>query len=225
MHENTDNGDQIPKKRNRKRVFERDTSRIADGELLNKSRVWAKLLEQYLPQFQALDPLFDPAYITAWRSALDAFEALPTNEYMEDLQGEKVAEMHLVTDLEYYVRKAFPERKRIEEEFGLHKLRTQGARRGVRDVVIGFATLQRIDYYLAQLLAAGMPAAFTTQFLDALNDYADAEVQHQYSLLESIRATNERVYAFNALYKTHRQVAMAAEAVFDGDEIKINLFR
>ena len=233
MPENNEIQDETPKKPRVKRVIRRESSRLTDGQLINKCRVWAKLLEEYLPQFNVLDSSFDAAYVSAWRSAVDSFENLPTNEYMEDLQLECMADIgkkhqafsECITDLSYYVRKAFPERKRIEEEFGLHKLRTQAAQRGVRDVVIGFATSMRITYYEPQLLAAGMPPTFLSVFDAALGALADAEVKHQYSLLESIRATNERIFAYNALYKTHRQVASAAEAVFDGDEIKINLFR
>ncbi|MBK7149988.1 MAG: hypothetical protein IPH78_14565 [Bacteroidetes bacterium] len=59
----------------------------------------------------------------------------------------------------------------------------------------------------------------------ALGDYAEAEVKHQFSLLETIRATTDRIYAFNSLYATHQRVLAAAEAIFDGDEIKIDLFR
>lgn len=229
--------DEITEKKRKKRELKNEIARInpnvTDGELGNLCRVWAKLLENNLAAFQALDPQFTPAFTADWRARVEAFEKMPTNEYMEDLQMEKkeilekkrTAFFQCVTDLAYYVNKAFPDRKRIEMEFGLHKLRTQEAKRGIRDITIAYATKIVMDNYNAELLAGGMPAGFPVQYENALGEYAEAEVLHQFSLLQSIRATTDRVYAFNALYKTHQMVLSAAEAVFDGDEVMMKQFR
>ena len=233
MPENIEKKDEKPKKTYKKRILTRIKSNLTDGDLINKSRVWTRMLEDNLAAFAALDSTFNPAFIAAWGAEIEALEQLPTSERCEDWQQVKYGQLQdkrlvfsgLLYDLDYYITKAFPKADNRYEEFGLHKLRTQSAKRGVRDVVIGFATLQRIEFYQTQLLAAGMPAGFIATFDAALGDYADAEVQHQYSLLESIRYTNERIKAFNVLYARHRIVVKAAEAVFDGDEIKINLFR
>jgi hypothetical protein len=52
MPQNIEKTDQKHKKGSKKRVLVRELSLFTDGELLNKSRVWANLPEQYLPQFQ-----------------------------------------------------------------------------------------------------------------------------------------------------------------------------
>jgi hypothetical protein len=233
MPENSTEQDPNKPKRGRKRSIVRATSTLSDGQLAERTRVWARFLEENLSEFQTLDSSFDLAFIAQWRADASELEGMPTNELMEDLQQEKQAELQqkrkaffgYVSDLEFYIKKAFPSEPYIADEFGLHKLRTQDAKRGVRDVVIGFAALQSVNYYSAELLAAGMPAGFPAELEAALGDYADAEVQHQYSLLESLRATNKRIKAFNALYAKHRLVATAAEAVFEGDEVKMGLFR
>ncbi len=222
-----------PAKKRKKREFQRVNNSLTDGELAQKCRVWCLIMENHMAALSALDPNLNAAYVAAWRSAIEAFEGMATNELMEDYQLERQAELNKarkqfqkkLDDLDYFIGKAFPERKRIREEFGLHKMRTPSARRGVRDVVIGFASVFTIERYEAALLAAGMPAGFKAEYEAALGDYADAEVKHQASLLDSIRATNERIYAYNALYATHRQVLRAAEVVFDGDKIIIDQFR
>ncbi|MBK7149989.1 MAG: hypothetical protein IPH78_14570 [Bacteroidetes bacterium] len=134
----TENTDKKRKRRQSKNELARVITKISDGELANKCRVWAQLLNENLAAFQALDSTFDAAYVANWYSAVEAFEVMPTNEYMEDLQIESRIVMEqkraafgvLLKDLEYYVQRAFPTRKRVEMEFGLHKLRTPQAARG-----------------------------------------------------------------------------------------------
>ena len=233
MPENTEIIDKKSRKGRKKRELMRVNSAYTDGELCNKCRVWAQFLEENLAAFQNLDGIYDMTFVAAWRTEIDALESISTNEQSEDMQMIKrdaVAEKRqaffdLLNDLEYYIVKSFPKGENQYEEFGLHKLRTPSAKRGIRDVVIGYATLIVIDFYNAELLAGGMPPAFPAQLDAALGDYAEAEVLHQHSLLDSIRLTNSRIKTFNTLYARHRLVATAAEAIFDGDDIKINLFR
>lgn len=233
MPENIEKTDKKSKKGRKKRELIRISTAYTDGELCNKCRVWAQFLEEHLAAFQALDSMYDMAFIAAWRGEIDALEGISTNEQCEDMQlikrdaleEKRQAFFDLLSDLEYYIVKSFPKGENKAEEFGLHKLRTKSAKRGIRDVVIGYATLIVVDFYNAELLAGGMPPTFPAQLDAALGDYAEAEVLHQHSLLDSIRITNNRMKAFNTLYARHRLVATAAEAVFGSDEIKINLFR
>lgn len=233
MPENTSNEPQKAKKKPRKRAIARVTSAVSDGRLAQLTRAWCLILQDNLPVFQSLDPNFNAAFLAQWLQDAQHLEGMYTNERMEDVQLEKQIDLQrmrkaffdCVNDLEFYVKKAFPQQPYIADEFGLHKLRTRDAKRGVRDVVLGYACLKSVAHYQAELTAAGMPATFPAQMEDALGQYADAEVEHQYSMLESLRATNQRTLAFNALFAKHQLVLSAAEAVFDGDEIKINQFR
>lgn len=233
MPENEAEGQDKKKRKYKKRELARLASNLSDGDLCNKCRVWAKMLEDNLADFAALDSTFDIAFVNDWRAQVNDMETLRTFEQSEDVQriyGDELekkrrAFFDKLTDLNYYISRAFPKGENIREEFGLHKLRTQDARRGVRDVVIAYATLLIIDFYTAELLAGGMPAGFPVEYENALGEFADAEIKHQHSMLETIRHTNLRIKAFNKLYARHRTVLTAAEAVFDGDEIKIDLFR
>jgi len=233
MPENTDETVEKPKKGKKKRELKRVTTAFMDGELCNKCRAWALLLEHNLAAFQSLDSIYDMAFIAAWRAEIDALESISTNEQCEDMQLIKRGEVNnkrqafydTLGELEYYILKSFPKGENKAEEFGIHKLRTQSAKRGIRDVVIGYAMLGVVDFYNAELMAGGMPPVFPAELDAALGEYADAEVQHQRSLLDSIRHTNNRIKAFNTLFARHRLVATAAETVFVGDDIMINQFR
>lgn len=233
MPENEVDEQDKKKRKYKKRELTRLNTNLSDGDLCNKCRVWAKMLEENLADFAALDSTFDMAFINDWRAEVNNMETLRTFEqsedvqriYADELEKKRRAFFDKLTDLNYYISRAFPKGENIREEFGLHKIRSQDARRGVRDVVIGFATRMVMDHYHAELLAGGMPAGFPVEYENALGDYADAEIKHQHSMLETIRHTNLRIKAFNILYARHRTVLTAAEAVFDGDEVKVGLFR
>ncbi|MBK8658624.1 MAG: hypothetical protein IPN22_07055 [Bacteroidetes bacterium] len=233
MPENTPIEPPKAKKKPRRRAIARVTSAVTDGELAQISRVWARIMEDDLPKFQALDPNFNAAFLVQWRQDAENIESITTNSIMEALQQVKQQELQqackaffaCVNDLEFYVKKAFSQQPYMADEFGLHKLRTQDAKRGVREVVLGYACLKSVLHYLAELTAAGMPATFPAQMEAALSQFTDAEVAHQYSLLESLRVTNRRIEAFNALFAKHQLVLSAAEVVFNGDDIKIKQYR
>ena len=222
------------KKRGRKKAeLLRLTTRFADGEFAAKSRVWCSLVKKNLPDFTALDPTIDAAYCNAWLLAIENFEAMPTNEVKGDEQQTKLQAVEearsrffeQVDALQFYVRKAYPKEPFRAAEFGLTRIRSQANKRGVRDVVIGFAMAIGIDTHLADLTAAGLPAGFSVTFREAVNKYAEAEVMHQYSLLDTVRATHSRILAFNNLYSIHRHIVDAAEVIYTGDKVKIDLFR
>ncbi len=230
------NNTESPEKKKRgpkKPELLRVSTRYTDGEFAGKSRVWCKFVEDRLAEFTALDPSIDAAFCTNWRAAIADFEAIPTDELKGDEQQTKYAEIEKARDkfyeqvdtLQFYVRKAYPKEPFRAAEFGLTRIRSQANKRGVRDVVIGFAMAIAINNHLAELTAAGMPPSFVTDFDNALGNYADAEVKHQYSLLDTVRATHTRVLAFNALYAIHRHIVNAAEVIYAGDKVKIDLFR
>ena len=233
MPENEHKKDEKKKKGRKKRDLVRVNSLLSDGELCTKSRVWCSLLQDHLAAFSALDPAFNAAYCTAWLSAIEALEQLPTAEVKADeqvtarvvVERNRSAFFVLVDALQFYVSRAYPGQPYKAAEFGLTRIRSQANKRGVRDVVLGFAMGICIDNNLPALLAAGMPPAFKTDFDNALGHYADAEVKHQYSLLNSVKATNERVKAFNDLYALHRHVSEAADVVFAGNAVMADLWR
>lgn len=222
------------KKRGRKKPdLIRLTTRLTDGEFAQSSRVWCGLVKKNIADFSALDPNINIAYCNTWMAEIEAFEALPNDEVKGDEQQTQLqrveearkAFFEQVDVLQFYVRKAYPTEPFRIAEFGLTRIRSQANKRGVRDVVIGFAMRMAIDTHLAELLAAGMPAAFPSDFENALGNYADQEVKHQYCLLDAVRATHTRILAFNNLYRKHRHIVEAAEVVYAGDKIKIDLYR
>ena len=233
MPENEQNKPEKKKRGPKKRDLVRVNSQISDGELCTKSRVWCSLLQDHLPAFSALDPAFNAAYCTAWQAAIEALEQLPTAEVKADEQVsarvvvEKMrsAFFELVDALQFYVGRAYPGQPYKAAEFGLTRIRSQANKRGVRDVVLGFAMSICIDNNLPALTAAGMPPTFKTDFENALGNYADAEVKHQYSLLDSVKATHTRIKAFNDLYAIHRHVAEAADVVFSGNDVMADLWK
>lgn len=222
---NTDNQpiDADMPKKTRKRDLTRLSSEFTDGKMAEMSRLWHNLFENNLLRFTDFDSSLNPAFATDWLSKIETFEALPTNETMEDLSRSHAATVEelrkkfmLQTDaLEFYVKKAFPERKRILDEFGLTRIKTPAYKRGARLLLLGFGMTQVISDYATELLAAGMPVTLPPALSDACGTLGDAMVQHEYFQLKTIRSTNERITMYNTLYKIHRQVYEAAIIIFN----------
>lgn len=120
----------------------------------------------------------------------------------------------LVREVEYFVKRAFPNQPRKLLEFGFEQLYKKRLTK-FSEMLIDCHVLQMlIDTYSAPLLLAGMPATLPTTFESELDKLMKAVLTQERYKRHRILLTTQRITLFNELYTMHRQVAAAAQNVF-----------
>lgn len=189
---------------------------------LREQAVWHKLMSDRLPDFQAFDPALDAAFATQWRQDIETLTNHPTDETMVDLLANATQEVleaykvvaALADDLEYFVRHAFADEERKLDEFGFRLLTSVSHTTSLRFTLYAFTMAAIADEYMPQLLAAGLPATWATNFDTALNTGAAAEVQQEIAKRHRIKATTFRITLANKLYTTWARINKAAKVIY-----------
>lgn len=75
-----------------------------------------------------------------------------------------------------------------------------------------------------QLITAGMPATFKTDFENTSGACAEAEVEQEYTKRLRLRQTRLRVEQLNRLHTTLQKVQHAANIIYHGNEAKRKQF-
>ena len=233
MAENDEIANEKAKRGPKKRELLRVNTYQTDGELAEKSRVWRLFFLEDEAAFMALDPVFAPPFADDWLQEIEKFESMPTTENLVDEHQQTMLDVEEARKkftealqlLDYYLPKAYPDMKGIRDEFGLTKILTPDYKRGIRQVVMGFALLEVANKRSAVLLAAGLPPTWLADTENLANDFAAAELKAEFQKLQTIAGTNNRIRQFNLLFKLHRQVAKAASVLFMNDKVREDLYR
>ena len=213
------NGEKPKRKYKSKELYRKDFE-MDDAHLAQNSRTWQSLFVDHLAAFEAFDPNLDVNFANDWMAKIEAFENHPSDKTMlDDLQDktQTLAEntavvMGFVDDFEYFVKRAFPDDKRMLLEFGLDTIRNSTV---VFRLYENVAMVMRLAQdYNTELTAAGMPANLSTQCQTALSHFGDAELEQEYAKRLRIRATTKRIKMFNELYAIKQTVHTAAKIVF-----------
>ncbi len=195
------------------------------SEYCEKSRVWQQKFVEDMALFQSKDPSLDAAFASDWLVAIQNVEAFESDEVMVDYVTEKTdyvtkqrkVLLTLANELEFYVRKAFPDDERILFEFGFADL-TYVANSG-RFVLNGFTMFSILQDYLLPLQAAGMPVGFPAQLENELGKLGEGEINQERQKRLRIRATTQRARLYNALYTYWKRVSDVAGVLYYGQDV------
>ena len=206
----------------KKRELYRLNNELTDAKLIELSRMWHKLFNNHLSEFENFDSALNAAFAAAWLAKVEEFLLHPTDETTVDLLQDKTQTVHeqtevvigLVREVEYFVKRAFPNQPRKLLEFGFELLYKRRLSK-FSEMLIDCHVLQMmIDTYSAPLLLAGMPATLPTTFESELDKLMKAVLTQERYKRQRILLTTQRITLFNELYSMHRQVAAAAQNVF-----------
>lgn len=128
-----------------------------------------------------------------------------------------------IGSVEYFAKKAFPNRGRTLLQFGFEKLSAPFNTGIPRFVFFCYAMNKVLNDFNADLLAAGMPATLPDEYMDAVEALAQAEVNQEYQKRLRLRSTEQRIDLFNALYETCLKVHEATQVVY-GQPVMIKQF-
>jgi hypothetical protein len=211
------------KKKRKKKILFRKSDVMDDFLLIENSRTWHALFVEHLAEFSGFSTAFDAAYAADWLAMINDFEKHPTDETMRDKVEEKEADLEPgrkllrlnINEIEFYVKRAFTEKQRKEEEFGFEKLRKRITEGEGRWALAANMVQKMLVDYAPELAAANMPAGLPAQYENALSVFGNAEVDMEYAQRLRIRATTARIEKFNALFDKHMDVKKAAEIIFN----------
>ncbi len=209
---------------------ERDFS-MEDTLLIQKSETLHTHFLNYLARFSAFDPDLNAAYAGNWLSSINECEATETDEtvmdqlqhHSEELEQAKKAGFTIASELEHYVKKAFPAKKRKAEEFGFTERKK--ARATQLNQYMWLLVMKKIaEDYSAELAAVGMPAILLTNLGTKTQTILEKETQQEYFKHLRIRYSSQRVEKMNNLYEFCKTVNSAAQSVFYNEPEEKGLF-
>lgn len=219
--------DQEIKKRKKRHQQLQRTFSSDDADFIAKNRVVRLIVLPELASFTALDPGINSAFTDAWLLNIETCEAHTTDSIVIHQVEEKTSELNkavtdalkLVSELEYYVKKAFPSEPALWDEFGFaQRSRIQARTPGF--ILWLFTMQQIINDYEADLLAAGMPATFTTDYDIACGACAEAELKQEYAKRLRLRQTRLRVQQLNRLHTYLQRIQRAGAVIYHNNETK-----
>ena len=195
---------------------------MEDAVFIEQNRTIHKLFVDRLAAFTAFDANLDATYAANWLTAIGELEDHPSDELMRDeIQGTTnalAAQQKLcwaaVDDLEYYVKRAFPDNERKLREFAFPRTRTERDRGALKMVLNLFTMVRVANDYTAELTAVGMPAGLLPDFKNKTGSLGDAEITQEYTKCLRIRATEKRIVMYNTVYKYHKRVHEAAQVIY-----------
>lgn len=202
---------------------------VPSGEMLTQSRAVRLIFLNDKAEFVALDNSFTDPFAADWLASIEASEAYPTDEVREDeqqtltdkvLQDMKTARTVYKKTM-YYVKSAFPNNKRIWDEFGENDY--ESMRENQSKYAQFFNRLHgKVAQYNAELTAAGMPGTLAPEIKDATNAFT-SENQLQDEMIRTTQdATRDRNNQYNATFEFWQKVNRASKVIFEDDPIKLN---
>lgn len=221
--ENTENAEEKDKYRygNVEPIL-RKGKKESDADYARLTRVWIDFYRDKQAEFAAFDPMFTIAFADNWTALCDAFIKAPSDETMKDglyqatldVQEAQKPVLELADELQFFVKKAFPKQPRVLDEFGFKLLRATSGKTNLKFTLYGYTVLPIYQYYETELLAAGLPAAWVTNFDNAIGEAGDKEIRQEVAKRLRIRATTKRVELYNALYEQWQAVYDASRVIY-----------
>ncbi len=195
---------------------------LEDSVFAEKQRTFRAHYLSHLSDFTAFDANLTNGYAADWLLGIEAFEAHPTDEVMQDdiaIATEELMEKRstcwrAMSDLEYYVKRAFPDNKGKLREFGFPRTTTERDRSVIRLVLNVFTMLRVANHYNTELTAAGLPPVVITNLETFGRKLADAEIEQEFRKRMRIGAAETRTTLYNTVFKIYARVRDAAKVIY-----------
>jgi hypothetical protein len=194
----------------------------ADSFLLQSANAICTLLGQDLADFSAFDASFSPAFVSNFEGLIDAAQSLASDDLVIDQVAAKSEEVEQAWatacskygQLRYFVLKAFPHSKGVQNQFGLGSYSSHARRSAARMLRLLQDMHSVATSYQAELLAVGYTLAQIAA-IETIRQQLEAALNAQsLALKERPKTTAERISALNACYECMASVNAAAQIVY-----------
>lgn len=203
----------------------------SDEVLFEFASTTLKHLETDLPSFTAFDPDLNKERVDRLKTLLEqslADSDIVNVTRLQDLTDQVLIEMDksrkIFKQISYWVIKAFPERRAIQRQFGIGRLRTYSNSQA-RMVEFMHELADTVATYRQELKTAGAPNALLNGVAQQAKKLMEANQQQEQKKGNRSVETEERISRQNELFEILRAFNTAAELVFDGEPARRELYR
>ena len=175
----------------------------------------------YITEFSNFDIDFNATFAANWLTSINECEGTETDETVMDQSAQNSADLAeakkkgflAADDLEYYVKKAFPGKKRVLDEFGFTERKK--ARAAQFNQHMWLTVMKKIaDDYVSELASVGMPATVLPDLATKTANILEKETEQEYFKHLRIRYSRLRIDKLNKLYGFCVTVNSGAQSVF-----------
>ena len=204
---------------------------ISDAVLLEHSETVVATLPSDMPEFTAFDPTITAEYIPELQGAIADAKEFPTDDVLIDEMAEHTLRVEQIFNecyedyktIAYFARKAFADNPAIRNQFGINDI--EKARKSQPKMVVFMESLAKTAAkYGEQLTEAGCKEELITSLPEkaAILDAANIE-QEKFKNDRAIN-TQDRVRAFNQVYRLLQPLHNAAEFIYRDDPVRYSIY-
>jgi hypothetical protein len=205
--------------------------KIPDAELLQHSETIAATLPSDIATFTAFDSTITAGYVTQLQGAIADVKEYPTDNVLIDEMAEHTLSVEQVFNLcyedyktiAYFARKAFADNPAIRNQFGLNDI--EKARQSQTKMVVFMEMLAKTAAkYGEQLVIAGCKEELITSLPEKAAALNEVNIAQEKFKNDRAIITQDRVRAFNALYRLLQPLHNAAELIYRDDPVRYSIY-
>jgi hypothetical protein len=190
----------------------------SDAEMLEDATVKEALAAEDIVKISGFDTKVDLPFLTTCGTRLTAAKAILTDEMVLDQVSQKsevvrsllTESRNAFQDVKHFVEKAFPKDIGVKKEFGYDDY--EDARKSQPKMIVFMKMLATtVGKYSVQLTAQGMPAALPTRITNLAKDLENANKDQEMSKSGRTISTQERINAYNAVWKDLQVICSAGK--------------
>lgn len=201
---------------------------IPDADLLQHGKEVATVITEDIQDFKQFDATFQDDYPASIQQAIDTVKAMKTDMLVIDEMAEKTTAVNEALSacnrayrtVKYFVEKAFPDNKAIQNQFGFNDIAKYRSDATGMIVFMGdFITI--VDKYKTQLTQQGCNEPLLDS-LSALRDLLqNKKIEQELFKKERGLITQERVDKLNGLYRLLSPVSEVATIIYSDDKARL----
>jgi hypothetical protein len=192
--------------------------------MLEDATVKQALAAEDITKISEFDTTIDLPFLTLCGNRLAAARFILSDEIVRSQVAQKTQVMknllsdcrNAYQDVKHFVEKAFQNDMGVKKEFGYDDY--EDARRSQPKMIVFMKLLATtVDKYSVQLTAQGMPAALPTRISTLSTDIETANNEQEVSKAGRTISTQERITAYNAVWKDLQLICSAGKRAFIDD--------
>ncbi len=201
---------------------------IPDANLIEFGEVVAAKLPDDIVDVHNFDRTVTEAYPASIKAAINEVKAIPTDQVIIDEMAELTKNVNdalaacnkCYRTISFFVRKAFPENKSIQNQFGLNDI--ANVRYNDSKMILFFNDVAKVvNKYWSDLVEAGCNEA-VLQGLEALgNKLQEANTRQELFKKERGVITSQRIDKLNQLYNLLVPISQISQIIFADDQAKL----
>lgn len=205
--------------------------KIPDAELLQHSETIAASLPSDIATFTAFDSTITAEYTAQLQGAIADAKDFPTDNVLIDEMAEYTLRVEQVFNLcyedyktiAYFARKAFADNPAVRNQFGMNDI--EKARQSqVKMVVFMDMLVKTTAKYAENLEEAGCKEELITGLPEKAAALNEVNIAQEKFKNDRAIITQDRVRAFNALYRLLQPLHNAAEFIYRDDPVRYSIY-